>query len=51
MVSISDNQYPLVLLGLMLVLLTYVFTMYYFAMAARIKVFSGQHMKKFIEIH
>mgnify|MGYP000120509390 FL=1 len=47
----KSNEYSLVLLGLIFILLTYVFTMYKFAMGARIQVFTGKQMKKFKEIH
>ena len=45
------EDFKLVLLGTMLILLTYIGTMYACCMGSRIKVFTGAHMKKFKEIH
>ena len=40
-----------VLLGITLIVFTYLFTMYKFTMASRIRAFSGEFMKKFVDVH
>ena len=47
----SLDTYPAVLLGLLLVILTYVFSIYNFAMKSRIAVFRRTFMRQFDEMH
>ena len=49
--DILATEYRLVLLGLVIVMLTYIFTIYGITMRARIKVFAGTHMKNFKDLH
>ena len=45
------DTYPAVLLGLLLVIITYVFSIYKFAMGSRLAVFKRGFMRQFDEIH
>ena len=49
--QVVKNEYNQVMLGILIILVAYIFTMYAITLKTRIQTFNGKHMKKFTDIH
>ena len=47
----AEKEFKLVLLGMLVVVLTYIFTIYFFTMKARLGVFRRTFLSQFDEMH